>query len=141
MPARREVPRARFSISCLESAWERIREVAERRGVSINDHLVSAGLTVDLGPEPPEAPSLALGEAEQRRLLDRVDRLADSMLAAAGEKRGFDRADAAIGRTAGPGDAARHGPPGAGRTSCARCWKRCSAPRRHRGSKRASAGG
>ena len=88
MPARREVPRVRFSISCLELEWERIREVAERRGVSINDHLISAGLTVALDPEPPEAPALALSEAEQRRLLSRVDRLAESMLEAAGPRGG-----------------------------------------------------
>ena len=84
MPA----PRVRFSISCLDSEWERIREVAEQRGVSINDHVISAGLCVELDPEPPDAPALALSEAEQRRLLDRVDRLAESMLAAAGPSRG-----------------------------------------------------
>ena len=84
MPARRASPRVRFSISCLDSQWERIREAAQRRGVWINEHVISAGLTVALGPEPPDAPVLALSEAEQRRLLDRVDRLAESMLAAAG---------------------------------------------------------
>ncbi len=82
MPARRKAPRERLTISCLDSEWERIREIAERRGVSINDHAVSAGLSVELGP-PPDAPALALSEAEQRRLLDRVDRLADSMLSEA----------------------------------------------------------
>ena len=81
MPARRKAPRVRLTISCLDSEWERIREIAERRGVSINDHAVSAGLSVELGP-PRDAPALALSEAEQRRLLDRVDRLADSMLGA-----------------------------------------------------------
>ena len=84
MPARRKAPRVRLTISCLDSEWERIREIAERRGVSINDHAVSAGLSVELGP-PRDAPALALSEAEQRRLLDRVDRLADSMLSAAPE--------------------------------------------------------
>ncbi|MCY4548034.1 MAG: hypothetical protein OXC28_06685 [Defluviicoccus sp.] len=74
--------RVRIPISCLESEWERIREVAESRGVTINDHVVSAGLTVDLSPAPPEAPALVLSEAEQRRLLDRVDRLAGDMLSA-----------------------------------------------------------
>ena len=81
MPARRKAPRVRLTISCLDSEWERIREIAARRGVSINDHAVSAGLSVELGP-PQDAPALALSEAEQRRLLDRVDRLADSMLPA-----------------------------------------------------------
>lgn len=80
---RRAAAEGRFSISCTESEWERIREAAERRGVSINDLLVSAALTVDLGPEPAGEPALALSEAEQRRLLERVDRLAETMLAGA----------------------------------------------------------
>ena len=50
--------------------------------MSINDHAVSAGMSVELG-SPQDAPALALSEAEQRRLLDRVDRLADSILSAA----------------------------------------------------------
>ena len=83
MAERLATPRARIAISCLESEWERIREIAESRGVSINDHVISAGLNVALGPAPTDAPSLALSEAEQRRLLDRVDRLAESMLSAA----------------------------------------------------------
>ena len=83
MAERRATPRARLTISCLESEWERIREVAESRDVSINDHVISAGLNVELGPAQTDAPALALSEAEQRRLLDRVDRLAESMLSAA----------------------------------------------------------
>ena len=83
MAERRATPRARLTISCLESEWERIREVAESRGVSINDHVISAGLNVELDPAQTDAPALALSEAEQRRLLDRVDRLAESMLSAA----------------------------------------------------------
>ena len=83
MTERRATPRARIAISCLESEWERIREVAESRGESINDHLISAGLNVELDPAQTDAPALALSEAEQRRLLDRVDRLAESMLSAA----------------------------------------------------------
>ena len=83
MAERRATPRARIAISCLESEWERIREVAESRGVSINDHVISAGLNVELDPAQTDAPALALSEAEQRRLLDRVDRLAESMLSAA----------------------------------------------------------
>ena len=83
MAERRATPRARIAISCLESEWERIREVAESRDVSINDHVISAGLSVQLGPAQTAAPALALSEAEQRRLLDRVDRLAESMLSAA----------------------------------------------------------
>ena len=88
MAARRKSSRAEFSISCLESDWERIREVAERRGVSINDHVISAGLTVELDAAPTDPPALALSAAEQRRLLERVDRLADGMLADAGEGEG-----------------------------------------------------
>ena len=83
MAERRATPRARLTISCLESEWERIREVADSRDVSINDHVISAGLSVQLDPAQAEAPALALSEAEQRRLLDRVDRLAESMLSAA----------------------------------------------------------
>ncbi len=83
MAERRRAPRARLTISCLESEWERIREVAVSRDVSINDHVISAGLGVQLDPAQTDAPALALSEAEQRRLLDRVDRLAESMLSAA----------------------------------------------------------
>ena len=45
--------------------------------------MISAGLNVELDPPQSDAPVLALSEAEQRRLLDRVDRLAESMLSAA----------------------------------------------------------
>ena len=83
MAERRATPRARLTISCQESEWERIREVAESRDVSMNDHVISAGLNVELDPAQTDAPALALSEAEQRRLLDRVDRLAESMLSAA----------------------------------------------------------
>ena len=48
MAGRRATPRARIAISCLESERERIREVAESRGASINDHVISAGLGVQL---------------------------------------------------------------------------------------------
>lgn len=81
MPERRAVPRVRFSISCLDSEWERIREVARRCGVSMNDHLVFAGLSVELDPVPPDTPALALSEGEQRLLFDRVGRLEESMAA------------------------------------------------------------
>ena len=83
MAERRATPRAWIAISCLESEWERIREVADLRGMSINDLMISAGLNVELDPAQTDAPALALSEAEQRRLLDRVDRLAESMLSAA----------------------------------------------------------
>ena len=86
MAEQRATPRARIAISCLESEWERIREVAESRDVSMNDHVISAGLGVQLDPAQTDTPALALSEAEQRRLLDRVDRLAESMLSAASAK-------------------------------------------------------
>ena len=53
--------------------------------MSSNDHVISAGLYVELDPAQTDASALALSEAEQRRLLDRVDRLAESMLSAASE--------------------------------------------------------
>ena len=84
MMARQRKPRrTRFTVYCLDSEWERIREIADRRGVSINDHVISAGLTVEPRPKPPAARPLS--DEERRRLLERVDRLADAMLADAGE--------------------------------------------------------
>ena len=83
MPARRAPPRTRLSISCLASEWERIREVAARRGLSINDHVIRAGLSVALDPAAPDEPALALSEAEQRRLLERVDSMPASLPSAA----------------------------------------------------------
>ena len=82
----RKVPRARFSISCRESDWERIREIAAWKGVSINDHIIAAGLTAEPRPAEPEARPLS--GAERRRLVERVDRLAASMLAEAGQGAG-----------------------------------------------------
>ncbi len=76
---------ARLAVSCRESEWERIREIALRRGMTINEYLVAAALAVDPAPT---APALALSEAEQRRLLETVERLADGMLAEAGERHG-----------------------------------------------------
>ena len=86
MAKRSDIPRARFSISCRESDWERIREIAARRGVSINDHIISAGLTAEPRPGEPEARPLS--GAERRRLARRVDLLAGSMLAEAGRGAG-----------------------------------------------------
>ena len=83
MPARRAVPAARFAVSCRESEWERIREIAARRGQTINRYMIGAALNVDPDPAP-ETPALALSEDEQRRLLETVERLADGMLAEAG---------------------------------------------------------
>ena len=55
-----------------------IRERAAALGMS-----VSAGLSVELDPAQMDSPALALSGAEPRRLLDRVDRLAESMLSTA----------------------------------------------------------
>ena len=85
MPPRREIPMARQSVSCLESEWERIREIALRRGMTINRYLVEAALTADPAPK---APALALSEEEQRLLAERVERLADGMLPEAGQGQG-----------------------------------------------------
>jgi len=84
MTVRRGSQRARLTISCSDLDWERIREIAERRGVSINEHMISAGLGVALDPEALSGPSLALSGAEQRLLFDRVARMAENTLAAAG---------------------------------------------------------
>ena len=54
--------------------------------MSINDHMISAGMTVQLDLEALSGPSLALSEAEQRLLFDRVTRMAESTLAAAGPR-------------------------------------------------------
>ncbi len=86
MTARRPSRRARLTISCSDLDWERSRETAERRGVSINEHMISAGLRVELDPKASSGPSLVLSEAEQRLLFDRVARMADSTLAAAGPR-------------------------------------------------------
>ena len=86
MMARLAAQRARLTISCSVLDWERIREITERRGVSINDHMISAGLNVELEPEALSGPLLALSEAEQRLLFDRVARMADITLAAAGPR-------------------------------------------------------
>ena len=86
MMARLAAQRARLTISCSVLDWERIREITERRGVSINNHMISAGLNVELDPEVLSGPSLALSEAEQRLLFDRVARMAEGTLAAAGPR-------------------------------------------------------
>ena len=73
---------AELAISCSDLDWERSREIAERRGVSINEDMISAGLSVELDLEALSGPSLVLTEKEQRQLFDRVVRMADSTLAA-----------------------------------------------------------
>ena len=65
-----------MTISCSDVDWERSREIADRRGVSINEHMIAAGLSVELDPKA--LPALVLSEAEQRLLFDRVARMAES---------------------------------------------------------------
>ena len=77
--------RVRLTISCPDLDWERIREVAEHRGVSINEHVIGAGLSVDPGDDGPDDGPAALDAREQRELFDRVARLADGMVGAADE--------------------------------------------------------
>ena len=66
--------RVRVTISCSDVDWELSREIADRRGVSINEHMIAAGLSVELDPKA--LPALVLSEAEQRLLFDRVARMA-----------------------------------------------------------------
>ena len=63
----------RRTLRCSRAERPEIRERAAALGMS-----VSAGLNVELDPAQMDAPALALSEAEQRRLLDRVDHLAES---------------------------------------------------------------
>ncbi|MCY4591002.1 MAG: hypothetical protein OXE86_10710 [Alphaproteobacteria bacterium] len=72
--------RVRLTISCPDLDWERIREAADRRGLSINKHMIGAGLSVELGDDGPGDGSVALSAREQRELFDRVARLADVMV-------------------------------------------------------------
>ena len=73
---RRPPPRA-HSISCTDDEWERVRVLAERRGLSMSRYFVECGLTVDPSTEAPKPPRLVLDEAEQRRLLDSVVQVAE----------------------------------------------------------------
>ena len=86
MRARRPGERVRLTISCSDLDWERSREIAEQRGVSINEHMISAGLNVELDPKALSGRSLVLSGAEQRLLFDRVARMAETTLAAAGPR-------------------------------------------------------
>ncbi len=76
MRARGPGERVRLTISCSDVDWERCREIADRRGVSINEHMISAGLSVELDPKA--LPALVLSAEEQRLLFDRVARMAET---------------------------------------------------------------
>ena len=76
MRRKRRPPSKVHSISCTDAEWERVRVLAERRGMSISRYLVECGLNVDPTTEAPKPPRLVLDEAEQRRLHDDVVRIA-----------------------------------------------------------------
>ena len=82
---RRPPPRA-HSISCTDAEWERVRVLAERRGLSMSRYFVECGLNVDPTTEAPKPPRLVLDEAEQRRLLDSVVQIAERTAAAVSEE-------------------------------------------------------
>ena len=82
---RRPPPRA-HSISCTDAEWERVRVLAERRGLSMSRYFVECGLNVDPTTEAPQPPRLVLDEAEQRSLLDSVVRIAERTAAAESEE-------------------------------------------------------
>ena len=82
---RRPPPRA-HSISCTDAEWERVRVLAERRGLSMSRYFVECGLIVDPTTEAPRPPRLVLDEAEQRRLHDSLVRIAERTAASDSEE-------------------------------------------------------
>ena len=86
MRRKRRPPPKAHSISCTDAEWERVRVLAERRGLSISRYFVECGLNVDPTTEPPAPPRLVLDEAEQRRLYDSVVRIAERTAAAESEE-------------------------------------------------------
>ena len=139
MAERRATPRARLTISCLESEWERIREVAESRDESINDHVISAGLGVQLDP----AAGGRTGSGAERGGTAPAARPGGppGREHAVGGLRGVDRTAAAIGRAAAHDDVARPCLAGPVSVISGRCWWRCSAPRTGRSSNSSSGSG
>ena len=82
---RRSPPKA-HSISCTDAEWERVRVLAERRGMSISRYMVECGLNVDPATEAPKPLRLVLDEAEQRRLHDGVAGIAERTAAVESEE-------------------------------------------------------
>ena len=82
---RRPPPRA-HSISCTDAEWERVRVLAERRGLSMSRYFVECGLNVDPTTEAPKPPRLVLDEADQRSLHDTVVQIAERTAAADSEE-------------------------------------------------------
>ena len=86
MRRKRRPPPKAHSISCTDAEWERVRVLAQRRGMSISRYFVECGLNVDPTTEAPAPPRLVLDEAEQRRLHDSVVRIAERTAAAESEE-------------------------------------------------------
>lgn len=86
MRRKRRPPSKVHSISCTDAEWERIRVLAERRGMSISRYLVECGLNVDPTTEATKPPRLVLDEAEQRRLHDSLVRVAERTAEAESEE-------------------------------------------------------
>ena len=86
MRRKRRPPPKAHSISCTNAEWERVRVLAQRRGMSISRYFVECGLNMDPTTEPPAPPRLVLDEAEQRRLLDGVVRIAERTTEAESEE-------------------------------------------------------
>ena len=86
MRRKRRLPAKVHSISCADAEWERVRVLAERRGLSISRYMVECGLNVDPTTEAPKAPRLVLDEAEQRRLHDGVVGIVERTAAAESEE-------------------------------------------------------
>ena len=86
MRRKRRPPPKAHSISCTDAEWERVRVLAQRRGMSISRYFVECGLNVDPTTEAPAPPRLVLDEAEQRRLHDSVVGIAERTAAAESEE-------------------------------------------------------
>ena len=86
MRRKRRPPPKAHSISCTDAEWERVRVLAERRGLSISRYFVECGLNVDPTTEAPSPPRLVLDEAEQRRFYDSVVGIAERTAKAESEE-------------------------------------------------------
>ena len=86
MRRKRQPPPRAHSISCTDAEWERVRVLAERRGLSMSRYFVECGLNVDPTTEAPVPPRLVLDEAEQRRLHDSLVKIAERTAAAESEE-------------------------------------------------------
>ena len=86
MRRKRKPPPRAHSISCTDAEWERVRVLAERRGLSMSRYFMECGLNVDPTTEAPSPPRLVLDEAEQRRLHDSLVQIAERTAAAESEE-------------------------------------------------------